>query len=92
MLFAWPARAQVQLTVADGTTTNEYVPIYGYYADAYLRAQMIYPGTDLAAMTGGVVNSMTFYASDSADWGSVTFQVKVGTTSATTLSGWSTET
>lgn len=26
-------RAQETLTVYDGTSTNQYVPMYGYYAD-----------------------------------------------------------
>ena len=92
MLFAWPLRAQTQLTVANGTETNEYVPIYGYYCDEYQRTQMIYPATMLAPMTGGTISSMTFYAQGTASWGSATFQVKVGTVAATTLSDWSTAT
>ena len=30
------------LTVADGTATNEYLPIYGYYADTGFKNQFIY--------------------------------------------------
>ena len=33
-------RSQNELTVHDGTSTNGYVPIYGYYTDAYLKAEM----------------------------------------------------
>ena len=30
-------RAQETLTVYDGTSTNQYVPMYGYYADTQGR-------------------------------------------------------
>ena len=93
MLFAWPVRAQLQLTVADGTTTNSYVPVYGLWADSYTRSQMIYPSTDLVMMTGGTINGLTFYTSSSyasLDWTNAVFQVKIGEVTSTTLSTWST--
>ena len=68
--------AQETLTVHDGTTTNSYVPVYGYYADAYLKAEFVIPANDLVDMTGGNVTSMKFYASQSSvSWGSADFQV-----------------
>ena len=65
-LFTIPtiATAQNTLTVADGTVVSEYVPIYGWYADYYLRSQVIYPANMLANMTGGTLSSMTFYLSE----------------------------
>ena len=30
-----------ELTVHDGTDTNGYVPVYGFYADAYLKAEFV---------------------------------------------------
>ena len=65
-LFSIPtiATAQNTLTVADGTDINEYVPIYGWYADYYLRSQVIYPANILSSMTGGTLSSMTFYLSE----------------------------
>ena len=90
MLMAWPTRAQLQLTVANGTSTNSYVPVYGLWTDSYTRSQMIYPGTDLVLMTGGMINGLTFYSSDaSVNWGAATFQVKLGEVSSTTLSAFS---
>ena len=65
-LFSIPtiATAQNTLTVADGTDINEYVPIYGWYADYYLRSQVIYPANMLSSMTGGTLSSMTFYLNE----------------------------
>lgn len=89
LLMSWVSQAQATLTVANGTETNEYVPVYGYYVDAYVRCQMIYPSTNLVAMTGGVINSMTFYSSDAnISWGSAAFQVKVSEVAATSLTDW----
>lgn len=33
-----------KLTVADGTNDNSYVPIYGNWADAYLKCEFVIPG------------------------------------------------
>ena len=66
------------LTVADGTEANSFVPVYGYYADAYLRSQTIYPASMLSNMNGMPINSMVFYFQDvpASAWGA-TFQVKL---------------
>ena len=92
LLFAFGARsfAQVPLTVADGSETNEFVPIYGWYADAYLRCQVVYPAADLAGMAGGTINSLTFYLSSTASgsWGSANFHVRLGSASESTISAF----
>lgn len=68
-------RSQNELTVHDGTNTNERVPIYGFYSDAYLKAEMVYPAAELTPMVGGNISGLTFYASQAnVDWGT-TFQV-----------------
>ena len=88
LIAPWAANAQSPLTVCDGTTTNTYVPIYGTWADAAQHNQMIYPATDLSVMNGMSITSMTFYLSSGAtgyDIGSWT--VKLGETTATTLTG-----
>ncbi|MBR0528107.1 MAG: fibronectin type III domain-containing protein [Prevotella sp.] len=66
------------LTVANGTETNAYVPIYGYYADDYLISQTIYPASMLATMNGEDIISMLFYLSSSpaSNWG-VNFEVRL---------------
>ena len=67
-----------ELTVNDGTTTNGYVPVYGFYADAYLKCEFVQPAADLADVVGGTINGLTFYASQSSvNWGSANFQVFV---------------
>ena len=68
--------ASGELTVFDGTTTNSYVPVYGYYADAYLKSEFVMPASELADMAGQPINGMTFYAQQSSvNWGNAQFQV-----------------
>ena len=80
-----------ELTVHDGTATNVYVPVYGFYADAYLKAEFVMPAAELAAMNGGTIESMTFYASqNNTDWGVANFQVfltEIGTTTIEAFNG-----
>ena len=89
MIVPWATQAQSTLTVADGTTTNSYVPVYGLYVDAYNNAQFIYPATDLAAMSGNEISSMTFY-SGSADktWSGNNFQVYLTETTDASISAF----
>ena len=76
------------ITVNDGTTTNSYVPIYGFYVDNITKSQFIIPAANLAAMQLGTINKLTFYSNNSnVDWGVATFNVYLTTTSETTLSG-----
>jgi len=66
--FAAPLSAQSALTVAEGTTTNSYVPIYGYWADADQHNQVIYPESLLGDMLTGSISSMTFYLNGNPAW------------------------
>ena len=71
-IFApWAANAQSELTVYDGSATNGNVPVYGWYADAYNKAEMIMPAADLEEMTSGTISKMTWYLSSpaAAAWG-----------------------
>ena len=80
-------KAQSELTVADSTATNSYVPTYGLYADTKdARSQCIYPANLLTDMVGGTISQITFYLSTpaSAAW-TGTFQVSVGETDETSL-------
>ncbi len=87
--WATPVQAQSTLTVADGTSTSSHVPVYGYYADEYLRCQILYPATDLADMAASSITGLTFYASEnSVSWGSASFEVKITEIAASTLSGF----
>ena len=64
--------AQETLTVADGTQSNYYVPIYGLYMDYYLRTQIIYPESMLTNMVGGTITELSFYfetqPADPSEW------------------------
>ena len=65
-----------QLTVNDGTETNGYVPIYGYYCDDYSKGQFIIPAEDIEDMQFSEISWMTFYSSnDYVNWGDAEFQV-----------------
>ena len=82
------AKAQT-LTVADGTATNEYIPVYGFYVDTDgCNSEFIVPAADLAAMRGNDITALDFYLSTvaSAAW-NATFQVYLGEVDGTTLSG-----
>ncbi len=81
-------KAQSELTVADSTATNYYVPTYGLYADTKdARSQCIYPADLLTDMVGGTISQITFYLSTPAEaaW-TGSFQVSVGETDQTDLS------
>lgn len=80
------------LTVNDGTTTNEYVPVYGFYVDSYSRSQLIIPASELTAMQWGTISKLTFYSSNtSVNWGAAQFDVymtEVGNTTISSLVDW----
>ena len=64
------------LSVFDGTATNGYVPVYGFYADAYLKAEFVMPSTELVEMVGCDIVNMKFYAtSPASDRWTSTFRV-----------------
>ena len=86
-----PVRAQETVTVNDGTNTNEYVPVYGYYVDKYSCCQFIIPKASLGGLAeGGTISKLTFYASSSPDWGSAKFEVYIEEveTNVTTFSSY----
>ena len=77
------------LTLNDGTTTNSYVPLYGFYADAYLNCQFVIPASDLESIAGAKLNKMTFYASQgNVSWGGAQFDVYVGSYNGATISAF----
>ena len=80
--------AQEELTVYDGTTTNSYVPIYGFYADAYLKCEYVIPSTDLDEMNGGTISAMRFYANTTAASWTGTFQVFLREVNSTSISAY----
>ena len=77
-IAAIPAFAQETLTVYDGDATNAYVPVYGFYADAYNKCEFIMPAADLSDMQGGTITKLTWFLATTPDavWGG-NFQVYV---------------
>lgn len=92
MMLPFASQAQT-LTVCDGTVNSQTVPFDGYNADAAQHNQMIYPATDLTAMSGQAITQMVFYIDQNASNGTYTTATRLGTwtvslgeTTATTLS------
>ena len=77
------------VTVYDGEDTNAYVPVYGLYADAYLKCEYVIPAESLADATGGQLTSLTWYLQTPAAsaWGA-NFQVFLKEVNGTTLSAY----
>lgn len=76
-----------RLTLNDGTTTNNYVPIYGTYVDEGTRSQFIIPEADLEELEWDSIKGLTFYASQSGvDWGAAQFAIYLAEAPETTLS------
>ena len=68
----------------DGSTTNGYLPIYGYYVDDYQVNQMIYPEELLEDMIGGTISSLTFYCDAlGQNLNGAEYKVGLGTTTQT---------
>ena len=84
-IAAIPAFAQETLTVYDGDATNAYVPVYGFYADAYNKCEFIMPADDLSDMQGGTITKLTWFLATTPDavWGG-NFQVYVKEVAETT--------
>ena len=83
-----PAVAQdVQdtLTVYDGNATNGFVPVYGFYADAYTKCQMIMPASELSDLIDGTISKLTWYLASpaAAAWGG-NFQIYISEVSQAT--------
>ncbi len=88
LCFPWASNVWAdELTVADGTATNEYVPVYGYYSDTQgNKSQMLYLASDLASLADAEITGLTFYyESGATSWGAATFDVKLAEVENSTL-------
>ena len=87
------ANAQETLTVFDGTASNSYIPMCGYYFDNYTKSECIIPASELTAMEGGTITAITFYAKtvegSNPTFGSANQQVFLKEVSGTTLGSFS---
>ncbi|MBP3740389.1 MAG: fibronectin type III domain-containing protein [Bacteroidales bacterium] len=75
------------IVVADGTTINEYVPLYANYADEAQTVQSVYPASMLTALVGKEISSLKYYVSSGSSdgWGDGTWQVSLGITDKANL-------
>ena len=62
-LFTTWALQAAELTVHDGTNTNNKAPMYVYYFDDFTRSQTVFPAEELADMKNESILSMKFYTS-----------------------------
>jgi len=85
---------QQTLTVYENeTTTNNYIPLYGFDGDYYQKTEFIIPASELQAMIGGTISQMAFYITGTNPtkvWGP--FKVFLKEVTNTTLSAWSGDT
>ena len=75
-----------QITLNDGTTTNQYVPLAGeYVANSNSYGAFILPATDLQAITNAEIRQLTFYTNspDNISWGELTYSVQLRETEFT---------
>ncbi len=79
------------LTVYDGTATNQYIPMYGYYFDDYTKSECIIPAPKLTDMNGGIISAITFYpssvATTNSTWTESEQTIFLKEVSGTTLDG-----
>ena len=75
-IAAIPAFAQETVTVYDGDATNAYVPIYGFYCDAFNKCEFVMPSDDLTELQDATLTKMVWYLATvpEAVWGG-NFQV-----------------
>lgn len=72
-------------TICDGTNTNGYLPIYGFYYDEKQVNQMIYPASMLNGIKGKRIKSMKFYSSSGIKFSEGKFNASIGTTTQSTF-------
>lgn len=81
--------AYTYLTVNDGTTTNQYVPIYanGIWSSTKVASQFLILSTALTDMVNCELKKMTFYSSsESNNFGNGKFEVYLAEVNNTTVS------
>ncbi|MBQ7524293.1 MAG: hypothetical protein IJT08_01635, partial [Alphaproteobacteria bacterium] len=62
LFTTWAVQAS-ELTVHDGTVTNNKAPMYVFYFDDFTRSQTVFPAEELADMKNESILSMKFYTS-----------------------------
>ncbi|MBO2522377.1 MAG: hypothetical protein CW336_00730 [Bacteroidetes bacterium] len=91
LLFAFVGTMRAdEVTVCDGTATNEYVPVYGLYADTQgCQSEFVIPASEIGILPGSQISKLTFYLRSpaTAAW-TATFQVYMTEIEGTTLSAF----
>ncbi len=80
---------QPEPVVANGTTSNQYLPVYGYWFDAQSQHnQMIYPASMFGSLVGKKtrITSMTFYSESATFFSGGNVTISLGNTTQTTFS------
>lgn len=78
-----------ELTVYNGTDTNERIPINGYYGDTTPdKGEFIIPATTLSSINGSTITGLKFYANGNTSL-TGTFQVFLKEVGSTTLASHS---
>jgi len=76
-----------EVTVADGITTSEHLPIYGFYGDTGFENEFIYPASLLADLEDTKIQSVLFYsAKESAAFPDGEVTIRLSEVNYTTLS------
>ena len=59
-----------EVTVCDGTSYSQGIPMYGYAFDDYTKSECIIPASELTAMRGSIITSIVFYpkSAGTSDW------------------------
>ncbi len=86
LLPAVGTSAQEEMTVANGTTTNYCLPVWGLWLDNNTHTQSIYPASMLDELVGSNIQQLTWYLSSSPSqvWTSQ-FTVRLMTTTASSF-------
>ena len=84
------ARAETLTVYENATGSSDYVPVYGFWADAYNKCEFVIAAAELTGMVGGTISQMTFYLSTNASeaW-TGTFQVFLKEVEESTISTFS---
>ena len=89
LLVGGKAWGQSTLTVYENeTSTNSYIPLYGYDGDYYQKTEFVIPASELSAMSGKDITEMKFYINSTTTkvWGP--FDVYLKEVNFTTISAW----
>lgn len=89
--LAVPQVMAEEVTVYDGTSPSTFVPIYGTWADAYQKSEIVYDATTLSAIEpGSEITGLTWYtqSAPTGGYGNAKFQIFMKEISQTTLSAY----